>query len=151
MTGYFMEHHGVSRSAGCMIMAIETGRFLMSFRSVHSPSPQTWATWGGKCEPGEYPETAARREVEEETGSRIEGPLTHIHHFERRGFHFDTYLAIVRKEFTPKLSDETADFKWVSLGAFPEPLHDGMKDLLESKIATGLLEKAVENRFWTAC
>jgi 8-oxo-dGTP pyrophosphatase MutT (NUDIX family) len=151
MKPYFIEHHGVNRSAGCMIMAIDTGRFLLSFRSEHSPSPQTWATWGGKCDAGEYPEDAARREVEEEAGLAYTGPLQHVHHFEKRGFHFDTYLALVRHEFEPVLSKETAGYRWVELGEFPEPLHEGVKDLLGSRIAVGLLERAVENRFWTVC
>ncbi len=151
MRRYFIEHHGINRSAGCMIMAVETGRFLLSCRSERSPSPQTWATWGGKCNPGEWPEDTARREVEEEAGRVLTGPLQHIHHFERRGFHFDTYLAIVAREFVPTLSDETGDYRWTEIANFPDPLHDGLKDLLGSKVARGLLERAVENRFWTPC
>lgn len=151
MSKYFIEHFGVSRSAGCMIMAISTGRLLMSFRSDKSPSPRTWATWGGKCEPGEYPQDTAKREVMEETGAVIEMPLQHLHHFEKRGFQFDTYLALVRNEFEPVLSEETEGYRWVELENMPEPLHDGLTDLLSSKVAYGLLERAVENRFWMSC
>ena len=37
--------------------------------------PDTWAIFGGHLEPGEDPEQGARREVEEELGLRLEGPL----------------------------------------------------------------------------
>jgi 8-oxo-dGTP pyrophosphatase MutT (NUDIX family) len=47
--------------------------------------PGAWAIFGGHVEPGEEPETAARREMEEELGLRLEGPLPLVYHGVRDG------------------------------------------------------------------
>jgi 8-oxo-dGTP pyrophosphatase MutT (NUDIX family) len=52
------------------------GRLLLQLRDANAPvSPNQWGLPGGHIEPGEDPETAARREVWEETGLRLTGPL----------------------------------------------------------------------------
>lgn len=148
---HYMERAGVRRSAGCMVMSERTGRFLLCFRGINSPSPHTWAPWGGKCEYGEYPEDAARRELFEETGLRYHGMLEHLHHYELKGHEFDTYLAVVEDEFSPDLGDETETSLWVDIDHPPEPLHEGLKDLMSSHVATGLLYKAVTGRSGRPC
>lgn len=148
---HYIERAGIKRAAGCLIMAISTGRLLMSCRSERSPSPGTWAGWGGSCEYGEFPDVAAKREVFEETGLSVQSPLQHLHHFEKSGFQFDTYLTTVRDEFEPRLTDETAAFAWVGIDELPEPLHDGMKDLLSSRVSSALLRKIIDDRYWFAC
>jgi 8-oxo-dGTP pyrophosphatase MutT (NUDIX family) len=55
----------------------QNGRVLLQHRD-DNPSirwPGAWAIFGGHMEPGEEPEEAARREIEEELGLRLEGPL----------------------------------------------------------------------------
>jgi 8-oxo-dGTP diphosphatase len=42
--------------------------------------PGAWTIFGGHVEPGEDPETAARREMEEELGLRLTGPLPLVYH-----------------------------------------------------------------------
>ncbi|HKP53040.1 MAG TPA: NUDIX domain-containing protein [Chloroflexia bacterium] len=57
------------------------GRVLLQHRDANAPtSPNTWATPGGHIEPPETPEEAVRRELFEETGLRISGPLTLFMH-----------------------------------------------------------------------
>ena len=42
--------------------------------------PGAWAIFGGHVEEGEEPEDAARREIEEELGLRLDGPLLPVYH-----------------------------------------------------------------------
>ncbi len=50
------------------------GRLLMQHRTADAKmSPNQWAMPGGRIEPGEEPVEAARREVYEETGLRVDG------------------------------------------------------------------------------
>lgn len=143
MKSHYIERAGVRRSAGVMVMAAQTGRFLLCLRSPDSPAPNTWAPWGGKCEYGEHPDDAARRELKEESGLVYEGALNHLHHYELKGHQFDTFLAVVDHEFEPTLGDETQASLWVDIDALPEPLHDGLIDLMASHVARKLLYKAV--------
>jgi len=53
------------------------GRVLLQHRD-DNPNivwPGHWAIFGGHIEPGEEPEETARRELEEELGLRLDGPL----------------------------------------------------------------------------
>ena len=51
------------------------GWILLQLRDGHVIHPYHWATVGGAVEPGETLEAAIRREVFEETGYRLSGPL----------------------------------------------------------------------------
>lgn len=70
--------------------------------------PDLWCWPGGSIEPGEDAETAARRELNEETGIRFHGPLVQVD--DRDGF--ITYLGDVAKETEPRLNDEHQDAHW---------------------------------------
>ena len=63
------EPHGF----GCVILVDDEGRVLLQERDEHAPiDPNRWGLSGGHLEPGEDPESGAYREVEEETGVRLE-------------------------------------------------------------------------------
>jgi 8-oxo-dGTP pyrophosphatase MutT (NUDIX family) len=58
---------------GCVILVDPEGRILLQERDEHAPiDPERWGLSGGHLEPGEDPEVGAYREVEEETGVRLE-------------------------------------------------------------------------------
>jgi 8-oxo-dGTP diphosphatase len=63
------------RIVGVMLVDAD-GRLLLQHRDAHAPvSPNQWTMPGGGIEPGEDPEEAGRRELLEETGLRVAGPL----------------------------------------------------------------------------
>jgi len=58
---------------GCVLIVDAEGRVLLQERDEHAPiDPDRWGLSGGHLEPGEDPEAGAYREVEEETGVRLE-------------------------------------------------------------------------------
>ena len=57
------------RRLACVILVDPDGRLLLQERDEHAPvDPDRWGLVGGGVEPGEDDETAAYRELEEETG-----------------------------------------------------------------------------------
>ncbi|HET7072387.1 MAG TPA: NUDIX hydrolase [Nocardioides sp.] len=63
------EPHGF----GCVLLVDAQGRLLLQERDEHAPiDPDRWGLSGGHLEPGEDPESGAYREVEEETGVRLD-------------------------------------------------------------------------------
>lgn len=137
--------------AGCLVMCRRTGRFLMCLRSHRAPAPHVWSVWGGRAEVDENPEETARREVFEETGLRISGPLEHIHDQESYGFRYDTFLCVVEEEFSPYLTPEADGYCWVPLELIPNPMHAGLADLLNNRQAASRLERAVERHSGRPC
>jgi 8-oxo-dGTP pyrophosphatase MutT (NUDIX family) len=75
-----VEPHGF----GCVLLVDAHGRLLLQERDEHAPiDPDRWGLPGGHLEPGEDPEAGAYREVEEETGVRLEpGSLERFDTFE---------------------------------------------------------------------
>ena len=58
---------------GCAFLVDTEGRILLQERDEHAPiDPDRWGLPGGHLDPGEDPEAGAYREVEEETGVRLE-------------------------------------------------------------------------------
>jgi 8-oxo-dGTP pyrophosphatase MutT (NUDIX family) len=134
------EHWGKS-GAGVLFRAKDTGRYLFMHRSEDVTEPGTWATAGGKIEPGETPEQAAKREAAEETG--YSGPLTlePSHIYKDGDFTFYNFVGHIPAEFEPHHSWESQGHVWASLEDAPHPLHYGLQELIqyigESKYWTG--------------
>jgi 8-oxo-dGTP pyrophosphatase MutT (NUDIX family) len=78
---------GVERRFGCVILVNADGEVLLQERDEHAPiDPARWGMSGGHLDSGEDPEAGAYRELEEETGVRLEpGTLRHFAQF--RVFH----------------------------------------------------------------
>jgi 8-oxo-dGTP pyrophosphatase MutT (NUDIX family) len=74
------------RAFGCVLLIDGHGRVLLQERDEHAPlDPQRWGLPGGHLEPAEDPVAGACRELEEETGVRLEpaalGPLDSVEVF----------------------------------------------------------------------
>jgi 8-oxo-dGTP pyrophosphatase MutT (NUDIX family) len=133
-----------NQAAGCIFMSRDTGRFLIAHRSEKVQEPNTWGTWGGAIDDGESPLDAVSREVHEEAGYEGDATLYHVWTFEHHtGFKYHNFIAVVEEEFEPKLDWETQGWKWCEPGCWPDPLHPGLKTLLdraEFKTALGELQ-----------
>ncbi|MFI6329953.1 NUDIX hydrolase [Micromonospora chersina] len=58
-----------SYDVALVLLVDASGAILLQHRDEHAPvSPNQWSLPGGRIEPGESPEEAARRELLEETG-----------------------------------------------------------------------------------
>jgi len=64
------------------VILYREGRVLLQHRDDKPEIrwPGAWAIFGGHVEEGETPEEAALREMEEELGLRLEGPLSLVFH-----------------------------------------------------------------------
>jgi 8-oxo-dGTP diphosphatase len=95
---------------------------LICQRKPDQAMAMKWEFPGGKIEPGETPEEALRRELEEELGIQAKvGPrLTRLRHNYRNGGAVDLQFFLVR-EYDGKLEKHACnDMCWSSLKALPE-------------------------------
>lgn len=116
------------RASGIM-PTTKDGYVLFLKRSENCDEPGTWCFPGGMIENGEAQDAAARREMLEETGHDIgESPLTMVDSMDG----YVTNHAWVDGMFTPKLNDENVAFSWAPLSSPPEPLHPGVRKLINS-------------------
>jgi 8-oxo-dGTP pyrophosphatase MutT (NUDIX family) len=89
-----------------------------------------WCCPGGSIEPGETPEQAAARELQEETGM-VSGDFSQID----EGDGFVTFRQTVDAESDPTLNEEHTEFRWAPLTDPPQPLHSGVAATLGKLLA----------------
>ena len=65
---------GLPMAAGVLPVCRSTGRILPNFRGKTVADGGTISTWGGALDEGETPETAVKREIQEEAG--YAGPIS---------------------------------------------------------------------------
>jgi mutator protein MutT len=122
------------------------GRFLIRQRPPGTAMAGSWEFPGGKCEPGETPEAAARRECLEETGldvviARLRRVITHRYaHAWVEMSYFDCATADPNAEPGPD-----SGFRWVAAPrllerTFPEANDPILRELAREALATRSLE-----------
>lgn len=122
-------------------LIIRGGEVLICQRRPDQPMALQWEFPGGKIEPGESPEQALARELDEELGIRatIGGRVTHIRHNYRHGGAVDLQFFAVH-EFTGELENRIFhQLKWVRLEELPgydflAADRDLIKDLAAGKL-----------------
>jgi len=119
------------RGAGAIFLAKKTGRLLIAHRSKHVEQPGTWGTWGGAIDLDETPKDAVEREVREESGYNGRFKLVPLYVFKSGTFQYHNFLVMVDEEFTPRLDWENQGYEWVEYGNWPEPMHFGLKELIQ--------------------
>ena len=121
-------------ASGCLFYAKSTKRFL--FLNRQQKQKGTWGMVGGSTHDTETPWQGLQREIIEEIGfpptiSKTI-PLELFVSKDTR-FKFHTFVCVVDTEFVPKLNVEHSGYAWVSVNAWPLPLHEGVKKTLQNK------------------
>jgi 8-oxo-dGTP diphosphatase len=97
------------------------GKFLICQRTRHQPFPLKWEFPGGKIEPGEQPEAALVRELEEELGILAEiGPrVALIRHSYGSGASVELQFFLV-EQFQREIQNRIfREVRWASPGELP--------------------------------
>jgi 8-oxo-dGDP phosphatase len=141
-SGERFEHHTVTAPAAAITVALDdtSARVLMAWRHRFVPDVWNWELPAGLIEPGETPEGAAVRELEEETGYHAHN-IEHLVTFEpmigtARSPHHVFAARNVRKAGEPTELNEGV-FEWVELSAVPDLVRRG--HILSSGSLIGLL------------
>ena len=119
---------------GIGIVVVRDGKVLL-LRRAGSHGAGTWSLPGGHLEHGETWEACARREVEEETGLRIQGirfvgATNDV--FSKEGKHYVTlFVQTEAIEGEPEIKEphKATDMGWFSWESLPEELFLPLKNL----------------------
>jgi ADP-ribose pyrophosphatase YjhB (NUDIX family) len=128
--------------SGALYYTLSTNRFLFSHRT-QGKHKSTWGLVGGANNGPETPWEGLKREIQEEIGTMPNSvktiPLETFVSNDSK-FLFHTYLIVVKEEFIPQLNKEHDGYAWVSFSKWPKPLHQGLRNTLQSKINLAKLE-----------
>ena len=91
---------------------------------------------------------AMLREIQEEVGNEHPKILKHIplemFISNDTKFQYHTFVCVVKSEFIPRLNGEHNGYAWVSVGAWPKPLHQGVKSSLEKSTTKNKLQTILD-------
>jgi 8-oxo-dGTP pyrophosphatase MutT (NUDIX family) len=133
-----------SAGAGCIFLAKDTGNLLIAHRGMTVEQPNTWGSFGGAIDSKENPVEALKREVFEETGFSGHVEFEPLYVFKKGTFTYYNFLAIVDREFKPKLDWENQGYVWCTLNTLPTPLHFGLIALLNDKKSLEIIKSKIE-------
>lgn len=134
------------KGAGIMFLTPDD-EALFLLRSPTSNHPNEYDFPGGKADDDEDPEETATREAAEETGARPYGELSEIADTSSKddsgsNVDFITYRQFIRHKFTPKLDPkEHTAFKWAKLSDPPEPLHPGVREVVDMALGVKIADQ----------
>jgi ADP-ribose pyrophosphatase YjhB (NUDIX family) len=128
--------------SGTLFYSLSTKRYLL-LRRTNTKQKNVWGLVGGTNENSETPWEALKREIKEEIGQipdiKKTIPLETFISTDQK-FFFHTYLCVIDNEFIPILNDEHDGYAWVKSGSWPKPLHQGLRNTLNSKVNQNKLE-----------
>ena len=120
-------------NAAGIVFCTPEGKALFLKRSDAGDHPGEWCLPGGHAEDGESPLETARRECIEEIGDCPEGYLDLLGSMTSdEGVEFSTFRQLVNDEFEPELNHEHTEYVWAPIDSPPEPLHPGVRGLLDT-------------------
>ncbi len=111
---------------------------LFLLRSPDANHPNEWDLPGGKADDDETPEQTAKRETREEISALPYGELKPIADTSSKDdsgkdVDFITFRLDILHKFTPKIDKaEHTKFVWASLSNPPEPLHPGVRQVVDA-------------------
>jgi 8-oxo-dGTP diphosphatase len=112
-------------------LIVRENKILICQRTRHQTMPLKWEFPGGKIEPGENPEAALRRELDEELGIQATvGPkVAEIRHNYGNGGTVELYFFLV-EQFAGEIQNRIfKDVRWVGKAEMPQ------FDFLEADVA----------------
>lgn len=120
-------------------LIVRRGRDVLLIRRAGVHGHGTWSTPGGHLDPGELPETCARREAREETGVevgdiRFRAITNDLFESERR--HYITIWMegeFVSNEPAVRAPHEMSDVRWFDIEALPQPLFLSLANLVAGR------------------
>lgn len=123
------------RGVGVMLYCKSTHKFLFCLRSAQVDHPNEWALFGGGVDHDETLSKAAVRELYEEADIKLNPKdlRTGLYASGISSFVYYTLLAVCEKPPTPVLNWENDEYKWVSYGRWPTPLHPGVEKMLNNE------------------
>lgn len=137
----------ITKAAGVLFLAKDTGRCLLQLRNSDKRHRHTWGFFGGTLEHDETPFQAIQRELVEEIGFVPEleklNPID-IYQSRDKNFFYYSFVAVVEHEFHPTLNQESAGYAWVNIGTWPQPLHQGAKVTLHKNKGTDKLHTILD-------
>lgn len=120
-------------NAAGVALVTPTGLALFLKRGPGGDHAGEWCFPCGASEGSETPEDTARRELQEETGHRVEGRLTEVGTSPivgNGGGDCTTFSHKVASPFMPEVNDEHVGHAWAPLDDPPRPLHPGLEKLI---------------------
>ena len=142
-----MEISTLITAAGVVFLAQDTGRCLLQLRNSDKRFKHTWGFFGGIIDNGETPFEALQRELNEEIGFMPElhklNPID-VYESKDKNFYYYSFAAVVEKEFSPTLNEESSGYAWIDIGRWPQPMHQGARATLNRNGGTDKLHRILE-------